>query len=221
MKSSLKATSIIEAMIVLLIIVSWITGVYTLLNSSQKLAITTWNRIEAIQIARDWLEVFTNIRDTNWILYSADYENCWNTLNYDPSCIGDTWSAHRIRGFNSVGWVNRLAHYIYKNSNNQFELWNHTMDIADLNFSDNSFRSNFSVYKDNGFYTQSWGTITEPLYTRYLNIQYIDTTGDSLNLSVDDDKMEIISVVEWSDPSSTVPKKVEMRAILTNWKAKK
>jgi hypothetical protein len=33
--------------------------------------------------------------------------------------------------------------------------------------------------------------------------------------------MEIISVVEWSDPSSTVPKKVEMRAILTNWKAKK
>jgi hypothetical protein len=41
MKYSIKATSIIEAMIVLLIVVSGITGVYTLLTSSQKLATST------------------------------------------------------------------------------------------------------------------------------------------------------------------------------------
>ncbi len=87
MKYSLKATSVIEAMIVLLIVVTGVTGVYTLLNSSQKLAISTGNRIEAIQIARDGIEAFTNIRDTNWIRYSADYKNCWNVMNYNPSCI--------------------------------------------------------------------------------------------------------------------------------------
>lgn len=57
------------------------------MTSSNKLADSTGKRIEAIQIARDGLEAFTNIRDTNWIKFAADYENCWNTLNYDSNCV--------------------------------------------------------------------------------------------------------------------------------------
>ena len=57
------------------------------MHSSQKFSNATGNRIEAIQIARDGLEAMTNIRDTNWILYGADPENCWNTMNYSGSCV--------------------------------------------------------------------------------------------------------------------------------------
>ena len=57
------------------------------MTSSQKLANSTEQRIEAIQIARDGIEAFINIRDTNWVLFAADYENCWNALNYDDTCI--------------------------------------------------------------------------------------------------------------------------------------
>ncbi len=54
-------------MVVLLLLTVGITGVYTILSSSQKLSNSTALRIEAIQIARDGLEAMTNIRDTNWI----------------------------------------------------------------------------------------------------------------------------------------------------------
>jgi len=57
------------------------------MTSSQKLANSTALRIEAIQIARDGLESFTNIRNTNWVRFAADYENCWNVLHYDINCI--------------------------------------------------------------------------------------------------------------------------------------
>lgn len=60
---------------------------FGILNSSQRLANTTGNRIQAIQIARDGIESMTNIRDTNWVKFPVDYENCWNTLNYDGLCI--------------------------------------------------------------------------------------------------------------------------------------
>ena len=67
------------------------------MNSSQKLAGSTGNKIEAIQIARDGLEAMMNIRDTNWLLFSADRKNCWNVRNYNVNCIGDTTLANDIR----------------------------------------------------------------------------------------------------------------------------
>lgn len=92
MQKNTRATSIIEAMIVLMIVVSGITGVYTLMSSSQNLVTATENRIEAIQIARDGIEALTNIRDTNWLMFGADRDNCWNVLNYNTACVGDSSS---------------------------------------------------------------------------------------------------------------------------------
>jgi hypothetical protein len=204
MKNSLKATSIVEAMIVLLIVVTGITWVYSLLSSSQKLALSTWNRIEAIQIARDWLESFTNIRDTNWILFAADYENCWNVLNYNSACIG----------VNTV--VNDIAagsYKIYKNPNNQFEL--SVYPSAGSNFTLPAYRTNFRVNKDaQWFYTQNWGDAFVPLYTREIQISYPDWNSNT-------DKIAITALVQWSDSSSSSkPQKVKLSTTLTNWKGK-
>ncbi len=87
MKYAVKATSIVEALVVLLVIVSGSVGIFQILSTSQRLADATARRIEAIQIARDGIEAMTNIRDTNWQLFAADYQNCWRVLNYNSSCI--------------------------------------------------------------------------------------------------------------------------------------
>lgn len=222
MQKSLRATSIIESIVVLIIVVTGIVGVYNILIASQRLSNSTADRIEAIQIARDGLEAFTNIRDTNWILFAADYENCWNINNYNNSCVGDsTTVTNRILPFNTWSPATRRWYYVYKNPSNQFELGFHDMPLAQYTYDDITFRGNFTVSTDsNGFYTQSWWTDTLPLYTRYLNIEYQDTDGGWID-ERSEDALNITSIVEWYDPASRAPRKVEIDTVLTNWKAKK
>ncbi len=214
MKKSLEATSIIEAIIVLLIVVTGITGVYGLLTSSQNLANSTSNRIQAIQIARDGLEAVTNIRDTNWILFAADYENCWNALNYNYNCIGNTWNSHRILWFQDGS--NRRPYRLSKNSNNRFELEFISYPTSDLRYWNSSFRNDFRVWYDaNGFYTQ-WASIvtdTNPLFTRYLIISYPSGSPSSSTIRVR-------SVVQWFNRSSSTISEVILETELKNWKAK-
>lgn len=229
MKLSLKATSIVEAIIVLLIVVSGITWIYTLLTSSQKLAASTWNRIEAIQIARDGLEAFTNIRDTNWILYSADNENCWNTINYNNTCIwNSTDKTIRIRWANVGATGNKRRYLIYKNTSQQWVLNEATNSPAWFNYKNSTvgsdYREVFRVGKDwNWFYSQ-WPWIVEdftPTYTRSISLDYIDTDANWVDEITIDDKIIVTTLVEWIDSSSSSPQKVEMSTVLTNWKAKK
>lgn len=221
MKYNLSGTSIIEAMVVLLVVVTWITWVYWLLASSQKLANSTSQRIEAIQIARDGLESFTNIRDTNWILFAADYENCWNVLNYNNSCIGDATTNLDIRHDSSSALV------ISRWPENKFILSTQTYPPAGSDFSDVDYRNDFAIQKDSRwFYTQSGGTLygngTDPFYTREIQIDYLSSAGASLwSLASNNNAMQVSSIVQWQDASKAEPQKLEMQVILTNWKSKK
>jgi len=205
---SKKATSILEAMVVMLVVVTWVTGMYKIYIQSIKLSDSTANKIQAIQIAREWIEAMTNIRDTNWLLFSSDYSNCWNTLNYNNSCI---WN-------NSTATDMLWNYIIYKNSDNRWEL----KIAASWNYSDIDYHTENRVwYDNNGFYTQSGATLElKPVFTREIQIEYIDTDGDSFATS-NDEKMKVTSLVQWTDSSSTKPHKVELGTILSNWKEKK
>ncbi len=205
-----KASSIIEAMIVLLIITSGVTWVYLLMSSSQKLANSTGNRIEAIQIARDGLEAMTNIRDTNWILYGADPANCWNVMNYSGSCVWNTTATTDITHSTSQGIR------ISRDTNNRFFIWiqNHG---GNNDYTDTWYLWLFEVFKDTRwFYTQNTGSWFYPRYTREIQVRYLTpswSTGTSNN-----DRMEVKAIVQWQDPGSSDIKKVEMDTLLTNWK---
>ena len=204
-----KASSIIEAMVVLMIITTGVTWVYLLMSSSQKLANSTGNRIEAIQIARDWLEAMTNIRDTNWILYGADPANCWNVMNYSGSCVGDTGTGRDI-SHTATGWLT-----ISRDSNNRFfpEIRDHG---GNNDYTDSGYLWLFEVFKDKWFYTQNTGSWFYPRYTREIQVRYITpswSTGTSNN-----DRMEVKAIVQWQDPGRSDIKKVEMDTLLTNWK---
>ncbi len=217
MKINISGTSIVESMIVMLIIVTGITGMYSIFTQSQRLSETTWNRIEAIQIAREWIEAFTNIRNTNWILFAADYKNCWNTLNYNNACIWDVAS---------TDIADNGSYIIYQDSNNRWVLAPETT----WNYSDSTYRDDFQVFQYNHnspytwLYTQS-GSVNEiesmnPVFTREIQIEYIEDTNWLWWITSDDEKMRITSRVEWLDSAKSTPHSIELETILTNWKNK-
>ena len=212
MKKNTRATSIVESMVVMLIIVTGVTGMYTIFTQSQRLSNTTENRIEAIQIAREWIEAFTNIRNTNWILFAADYKNCWNTSGYDNACI---WDDTNTEG-TDIGQNSRHAIYQDATTNRwmlEERIWS--------DYSDSVYRDNFRVNKDtNWLYTQSGWTTSNPIFTREIQVQYIEDTNWVWWITSDDEKMRVTSKVEWLDSSKSTPHTIELETILTNWKNK-
>lgn len=197
MKKSQLWSSIIEVMIVLMIIVVGIVGTYQIFSQSQKFAQSTENRIQAISIAREWIEALTNIRDTNWLLYSANTQNCWFTLNYDSSCITTTGK------YPPAG-----SYIVYKDANNRWQL----ISKPSGNFSSATYRNDFTVYLDtNGLYNQTGSTRTNPAFTREIKISYPDT--------IPYQKANIESVVSWTDASKENGNlEIKLQTTLTNWK---
>ena len=201
MKKSQKATSIIEAMIILLIIVTWITWLYDIFNESTKLSNTTKNRIEAIEIAREGIEAMKNIRDTNWLMYGSDTINCFNTLNYDSGCV---WN---------VSWTkiwNNKSYKIYQNRND-FKWYLNSPTISWISeFKNLDYRDNFRVFKDNDWYYTQSGSFEKTIFTREIKVSYSGST----------DLMKIKSIVKWADNSKKGEHKVELDSLLSNWKQK-
>ncbi len=196
MKLNKKATSIVEAMVIMLIIVTWVTWMYKIYSESMNLSASVDNKIIAIQIANWWIESFTNIRDTNWQVFSSDYENCWNTLNYDSSCIWVSNSDHTIQN---------ASYIINKNSDNRWVL----TEKPSNTYWNWNYIDDFKVWLDSNWIYTQW-TITQnikPTFTREIKVSYPDS-----------EKIKIVSLVQWVDDASTVPHKLEVEQILTNWK---
>lgn len=191
-----KGNSIIEVVIVIVILTIWIVWTYEIINSGQKLATTTENRIKAINIAREWLEAVTNIRDTNWIKFSSDYEKCWNVANYNPSCI---W----------VGSISTLTWWIL------FQKWS----LWYLSWSTNN-----KVYLDDAWMSyQTWATniawdnklctniISKSCRTPFTRTIQISTAFAS-------DTMKINSIVEWVDNAKQWKHTINLETTLKNRK---
>lgn len=208
MKINKKATSIAEAMVLMMIIVTWVTWMYKIYNSSLNLERWTNNKVVATNIAREWIEAVTNIRNTNWIIYWSDTKNCWNTFNYNNNCIWDTWLWTDISAW---------SYTISKNSNDRWYLTSE----ATWNYNNATYRNTFRVWLDsNWFYTQSWiVTNITPLFTREIIISYPeDTTVPANWIDSNDEKMQVRSLVQWQDNTSNTTRKVELIQTLTNWK---
>lgn len=91
-----KAFTLIEMMIVVVIIWIWLLGVISTLSYSYKFLFNTKNKINAINIARAWVEQVFSIRNTNWQRWWGKKDQCW--LKVDPlvdegtsGCENDTW----------------------------------------------------------------------------------------------------------------------------------
>ena len=207
MEINKKWTSVIEAIIVMLIVVSGIVWMYTIFTSSQKLSQSSQNKVLAISIAREWIEAITNIRDTNWINFSSNLENCWMTENYDRSCIT-----------NDDKYFSDWNYILYTNSDDRWVLEEIIWPVPTW-FND-IYRNTFMVYIDDNtwFFTQTWTTsptwLTEtynPIFTREIRL-IPDTILDPPQ------KYNIESIVKWVDSSRSDYYEIKLETVLTNWK---
>lgn len=203
-----RGNSIIEIMVVVIILTTGIIGTYGILNSGQRLSITSENRIKAINIAREWIEAVENIRDTNWIKFSSDYEHCWRVKDYNPLCIWDTTSAYIF-----PAW----SYLLVQNGT----LWSLSGTIIPSP-TYSIYRDQFRIYLDNkGLSTSSWSTAL-PLCnsTTNTNCQSIFTREIKIN-NPDADRLKVNSIVTWVDSSkTTAPYTINLETVLTNWKKK-
>lgn len=195
----------------MLMVVTGIVWLFWIFTESQKLSNSTEQRIQAIQIAREGIEWFENIRDTNWLLFAADLWNCWNVINYNTLCFWNTTTALDISHSGS--------YIINRDTENKWVLTPIVKTPANDEFIDADYRTDFLVQKDaDWFYTQSWGIDFSPIFTRELFVEYIEDTDGSLAIDSNDEKVRITSIVQWNDSASSSPKKLELVTELTNWK---
>lgn len=223
MKKNKFALSITEAMVVLLIVTMWLVWVYGILTRSFKVTSNLWNKITAIQIAREWIEAVQNMRDTNWLLFPLDKENCWITENYNPDCFWDEtnnkWSIpyyvmQDSKSYKVYKWKN-WRWYLEK-PENEINWWYINSDYRDF------FVVNVD---DNWLFTQSWGTSFSPTFTRQIILTHTNwNPNDSSESNVDENWyyhvkwLNIKSIVRWQDNSSNTPSEVVLETTLTNYK---
>jgi len=206
--------SVIEVVVVIVIITIWLVGAYWILNSWSKLALTTENRIKAINIAREWIEGIQNIRDTNWIKFSSDYTNCWNVKDYDATCIWDISTTKQISSGSYTISQNWALWYVNKISDTP-AIWSFSWIIKDypIFLDDNWFSTQTWTYtKKCNYNTSTWCV---SIFSREILIDYPDTWA------ITDKKMRVTSKVKWIDWSKTwIPYEISLDTVLTNWKEK-
>lgn len=87
-----SGSSIIEVVVMIVIISVSVVGIYSLVNSAQKLAKTADDRLIATNLAREWLETIGALRDT-FTLRSYSANDCFFTIDGsnldDDKCYRD------------------------------------------------------------------------------------------------------------------------------------
>ncbi len=202
MKNKKSAFSIIESVVVIAILALWIIWVFWFFSRSRDFLDWVSAKIEAIEIAREWIEAVENIRNTNWLRFPWNKKFCWNVLNYNSSCILDNdqnTNAEKIK---------EGANYIV---NNVEWVWMLEEKDWSWNFSNPEYRERFIVWKDNNWkYCQKLTSDCKKIplnYTRKIQIKESDMQ-----------EMSVKVVVEWQDQSSSKPRKVEIDNLLKNYK---
>lgn len=100
MKKWNKAFSVIEILIWIFIFTLWMSSIFMLIASSLNTNTYNKNQIIAWNLAREWLDLVRNIRDTNYKTF-----NPWNLIPYhwynsidynDSSNYFSTWSYYKL-----------------------------------------------------------------------------------------------------------------------------
>ena len=98
-----------------------IVGVFWLVQNGMRLTNLTEHRITALNLAREWVEAVSNIRDTNWLKYTNDTDLCWMTARYSGGCIArlgplySTWSYVLFQSF-VMPWSPRQLFELHQRS---------------------------------------------------------------------------------------------------------
>lgn len=81
MRHANPAESLIETMIAITVIVLATTAAMSVLRTATNGNDIIGKKIVAMNLAEEGFEALRNLRDTNYLLFSSDPDECWNKLN--------------------------------------------------------------------------------------------------------------------------------------------
>lgn len=188
-------------MIMLSVITLALTTMFVVLTQTINFSYDTESRIKAVNLAREWIEAVTNIRNTNWLRFSSDRKNCWDSKNYSNACFNPSTGA-------STNKINANEEYILISKNWAWELW--TLWTS----------WNKDVYIDWNWTYYQWGSI--PTNTcKNNNWQSINCKSPFQReikiTKKNNDSMDVAVTVTWLNGFGK--RKVELTSTLTNWKS--
>lgn len=220
---NIKGETISETIIALSILAIGITIASTVSASSLRNMQSARDRIIAVNLAREGIEAVRNIRDTNWLKFSGNRRECWNhnpALTISETCTGISSIANgdyivykAKSGDGITGW--RL-----KSAPTDSDLRLHIIDTATgtdtnrdgVNDNDPDLYNHTATDDAIGSVTGT-KNLSESLYKRQINIQYLDNNGDDGSPS--DNRMQITSTVTWTQAQREFT--VQLKTIITDY----
>ncbi len=197
-------SSLIEIMAMMAILWLAVTAMFSTVIWGIYFATDSENRIKAINVAREWLEWVTNLRNTNWLRFSSDQLNCWRIIWYNVACI---WNTPTFVTDNSFGTTPTQTSYILENKNGAWYLTGTT--------------SGSWLWIDaNGYYYSSWTTASDILCTFDIPTNCRSPFTREIQILVNATNSGIITVTSRVDWFERRAQNITLSTTLTNWKSK-
>lgn len=210
--SDKRGSTMIELIAMMAIMALGISSMLGVIGSWVDFAKNTEDNIKAINLAREGIEGVTNLRDTNWLRFSSDKNNCWKTVNYNGNCIGNSAFSNTILSGSYLLYSTNWAWFLSGMSTST------TLASDWSNWA--SYKIDYHSWLDVwGFFSQTWSipidicssslqTNCLTIFTREIQIIVPSTDTWTLNVS---------SVVRWWGKSHH---EVRLDTTITNWKSK-
>jgi Tfp pilus assembly protein PilV len=96
-----SGSSIVEVIIMMVIMSMSIVGVYSMVNSAQKLAKNTDDQLIATNLAKEWIESIAALRDT-FVLRAHDTKKCFFTIDGSNFDINKCYLDNKISRANYI-----------------------------------------------------------------------------------------------------------------------
>jgi len=196
MKLNNKWFSIIEILIWIFIFTLWLTSVYLLIISTIRLNDYSKNSIIASNLAREWIELVRNVRDSN---YQTIHK--WNKLPWNvPNNLFQTGVHYKIENDYtsslfaiSLTWIT------------DFLEWKSFLTTK---------MQNSKLYLDSlNRYTYNSGSTNKPTYF-YRYVKFDDVVYNSWWTITIDEALKLTSKVIWYN---NWYHEVELKTVLTDW----
>lgn len=209
--SKKKGSTMIELIVMMAMMALGISSMLWVIGSGVDFAKNTEDNIKAINLAREGIEWMRNLRDTNWLRFSSDKENCWKSLNYDGSCIGNNAFLNTVSSGSYIVYLTNWAWFL--SGTLAFPTFNWSTDWT-------NYRTIYQTWLDtNGYFSQTgsipWSTCSSntqtgclTIFTREIRITIPGSDTGTLNIS---------SIVRWWWKWHH---EVQLDTTLTNWKSK-
>lgn len=199
-----KAFSIIEVIIWIFIFSIWLLSVYVLLQSAININSDNKNRIIASNLAREWVELVRNIRDSN---YRTNH--LWNNINpkikanfNDSNNLFMIWLYYKVS--NNFDW--NIADFPIKTEKIS-DFWEWEANINKM--------QNYRLCLDSeNNYTNNCSWNKKTIFYRYLKFEKLDYV-DSWTTKTINSWFKVISKVFWYNKGLH---STEIKTVITDYK---